>query len=401
MNLSADSRFTSKKILMLSQTVFPPDIRLEKEIKSLNKAGYEVVVLCNQYQKDISPFFEHSKIVRVKALFNSIKLNKIFNFPLFVNPRYFIPAFSLLIKFKPDVIHAHDLPMVPLALILRLFRMRTKVIYDMHENYPEALKYFQKKGIQKLIKNYKLAAIIDRFCIRFSDRIIVVIGENKDRLMKQRIPEKKLYIVSNVADINYFDKIDKIDFAEEEYKGKFLLLYTGTVSPERGLETPVKAVNILKDKIKNIYLLIVGDGNSVDPLTQLVKSLSLEAYVELKAWVGHQNLKKYILQADVCIIPQPFNDYINTTIPHKLFEYMSFSKPVLVSDAKPLKRIVEESGAGLVFKSEDEKDFAEQVIRLNDNPDSYGDNGAKAVREKYNWENEEKNLFEVYKSIGL
>jgi glycosyltransferase involved in cell wall biosynthesis len=62
---------------------------------------------------------------------------------------------------------------------------------------------------------------------------------------------------------------------------------------------------------------------------------------------------------------------------------------------------VEESGAGLVFKSEDEKDFAEKVIRLHDNSDSYGENGAKAVREKYNWETEEKNLFEVYKSIDL
>ena len=111
----------------------------------------------------------------------------------------------------------------------------------MHENYPEALKYFQKTGIQRIIKNYRLASIIDRFCIKYSDRIIVVIDENKDRLIKQGIQEEKIYIVSNVADINYFDEINKNDFVHEDYKGKFLLLYTGTVSPRTGTRNTRKS----------------------------------------------------------------------------------------------------------------------------------------------------------------
>lgn len=385
---------------MLTQTVFPPDIRLEKEIKSLSNAGYKIVVLCNQYEKNLDPDFKFCEISRVKALFNNVKFNKIINFPLFINPRYLFSAIRILFSFGPDVIHAHDLPMVPLALILKVLKRNTKIIYDMHENYPEALKYFEKKGFQKLIKNYRIAEIVDQFCIKFSDRIIVVIDENKARLNKKGISEEKLYTVSNVVDISYFDSLKK-ETHIDDYKDKFLLLYTGTVSPERGLETPVKAINFLRDKIKNVYLLMIGDGNSVIPLKQLIKSLSLEKYVELKKWVGHKNLKKFILQSDVCIIPQPFNDYINTTIPHKLFEYMYLAKPVLVSDAIPLKRIVEESNAGLVFNSNDEENFAVQVLKLYNSPGSYGQNGTKAVKEKYNWEIEEKNLFKVYKSIGL
>ena len=105
---------------MLTQTMFPPDIRLEKEIKSRFKKGYQVVVLCNQYTKNLTPDFEYCEIIRVKAFFNSFKLNKIINFPFFLNPRYLFPAIKLILKFKPDVIHAHDLPMVPLALILNI-----------------------------------------------------------------------------------------------------------------------------------------------------------------------------------------------------------------------------------------------------------------------------------------
>ena len=385
---------------MLTQTMFPPDIRLEKEIKSLFKKGYQVVVLCNQYTKNLTPDFEYCEIIRVKAFFNSFKLNKIINFPFFLNPRYLFPAIKLILKFKPDVIHAHDLPMVPLALILKCLKKDLKVIYDMHENYPEALKYFQKTGIQKIVKNYKVAWFIDRFCIKYSDRIITVIEENRDRLIHQGVDSKKVFVVSNVADIKYFDNVDKNESVDEKYKVKFLLLYTGTVSPERGLETPVKAISLIKEKIKHVFLLIIGDGNSVIPLKNLVKSLSIEDYVELKSWVGHQNLRKYFEAANVCVIPQPYNDYINTTIPHKLFEYMAQSKPVIVSDAKPLKRIVEETGAGLVFKSYNEESFAQQVLRIYENPRSFGENGKIAVEKKYNWEIEEKKLFSIYDSLN-
>ena len=97
----------------------------------------------------------------------------------------------------------------------------------------------------------------------------------------------------------------------------------------------------------------------------------MEDYVELKTWVGHQNLRKYFEESNVCVIPQPYNDYINTTIPHKLFEYMSQAKPVIVSDAKPLKRIVEETGAGLVFNSYDQVSFAEQVLKIYADPSDF------------------------------
>ena len=135
-----------KKILMLLQSEFPPDIRLEKEIRSLNEAGYKVSLLCNQYEKDLSPQFVYCKIIRIKAFFQNKKLNKILNFPFFLNPRFILYSFKAYFITKPDYIHAHDLPIVPLALILK-FLFRKKVIFDMHENYPQALREFKKQGM--------------------------------------------------------------------------------------------------------------------------------------------------------------------------------------------------------------------------------------------------------------
>ncbi len=388
-----------KTILMLLQAPFPPDIRLEKEIRSLHAAGYEVIVLCNQYEKGKSPQFPHAKIIRIKAHFKSIKLNKILNFPIFFNPRFLFTTIITFVKYKPDFLHAHDLPMMPLALILK-FLFNKPVIFDMHENYPQALRAFKKKGvINFLFKNPLLAERIEKFSLKYSDQIIVVVEENKERLIQEKVNENKIVIVSNTVDLKTFKFLpqNKIN----DFPDKFILLYTGTVSPERGLETPVEAITIIKEKLPNILLLIIGDGKSVPELTELIKKRKIREFVKLIPWVGHENLGHYIMAADICIIPQPNNEFINTTVPHKLFEYMALSKPVLVSDAVPLKRIIDDTNAGLSFISGDPEDFANKVLQIAKSDMDYGKNGYNAVRKKYNWENDAKNLISQYENFKI
>ena len=77
-------------------------------------------------------------------------------------------------------------------------------------------------------------------------------------------------------------------------------------------------------------------------------------------------------------------------------------KPVLTADSLPMRRIVDKTKAGLVFKSKDDNDLTEKIIQLYENPElrkQLGKNGKKAVLEKYNWENTSKNLIKLYEKI--
>ena len=80
----------------------------------------------------------------ITAPFSSEMLNKVINFPFFLNPRFVLKILIIFFREKPDVVHTHDLPMAPFGLILKLF-FRIKFVLDLHENYPDALIYFQKK----------------------------------------------------------------------------------------------------------------------------------------------------------------------------------------------------------------------------------------------------------------
>ena len=388
-----------KKILMLLQSEFPPDIRLEKEIKSLNKKGFDVTLLCNQYSKSNHGNFEYCNIFRIKALFNNYRLNKFFNFPIFFNLRIITYALSTTKKIKPNFIHAHDLPMVPLGLILKKI-FKIPLIYDMHENYPDALKFFDKKGFFNFIfKNPKLAEILDKYLYKKCDRIIVVVEENKQRLIETGVNEDKIFIVSNTVDLDTFGIDNPDNTLIQEFNNKFVLLYTGKISPERGLDIPLLGMKMISSEIPNALLLIVGDGEYKVELKRLTDENNLNEYVRFIPWKGHGKLNSFLSIANICIIPQPFNDFINTTIPHKLFEYMSKGKIVLVSDAKPLKRIIEETESGTYFKSNDSKDFAIKVIKLSKSKIEFGKNGLKAVKLKYNWRNDSKILLDLYQNF--
>ena len=392
---------SKKNILMISQAPFPPDIRLEKEIRSLSEAGYKVLLVCNQYNKKLNIRFEYCEIKRVEAFFNSVKLNRIINFPIFFNPRYLITIFRSIISFKPEFIHAHDLPMVPIALFFgKLFRL--PVIFDMHENYPEALKAFQKKGLMNFIfKNYKAAKVLEKICIKMSDAIITVVKENSDRLIRQGVDSKKIFIISNTVDLQTF-ALEPSDAAIiKKYEGNTILLYAGYVTPERGLDVVVRGLSILKNTLPNVKLLIIGNGIFVASLKQLTSELVLNEFIEFIDWPGHDKLSTYFKLADIFISPQPKCEFWDTTIPHKLFEYMSKSKPVLAADSKANKRVIEETNAGLTYESGNPEDFSEIVLKILSSNIPFGENGLKAVKENYNWQKDSRVLINLYRDLEL
>ncbi|NBV03944.1 MAG: glycosyltransferase [Acidimicrobiia bacterium] len=79
----------------------------------------------------------------------------------------------------------------------------------------------------------------------------------------------------------------------------------------------------------------------------------------------------------------------NATLPHKLFQYMARSKPVLVSSCPPLAKHVQAADSGFVFNAGDEHDCARAIQAAVDNRADLtrlGENGRRYVTETMNWE---------------
>lgn len=97
----------------------------------------------------------------------------------------------------------------------------------------------------------------------------------------------------------------------------------------------------------------------------------------------------------------PDPNYVES-LPVKLFEYMAAGLPVIASNFPLWKEIVEGNECGLTVDPLNPKEIAETIEYLVKHPEErkrMGENGKRAVKEKYNWEQEAKKLLAVYERL--
>jgi glycosyltransferase involved in cell wall biosynthesis len=108
----------------------------------------------------------------------------------------------------------------------------------------------------------------------------------------------------------------------------------------------------------------------------------------------------YFGKSDICLVPHIKSDHTDSTIPHKIFQYMYAGKPMLVSNCEPLQRIVNESNTGEVYVFDDPKDFAKKLAIIANNNDYFSDEfmkrSQKLVLNSYNWKTDSQRLNKIY-----
>lgn len=393
-------------LMVLADRDFPPDIRVEKQVRSLKGASHGVSILCGlKGARPPMDTWEGCAVIRVpKAPGISRKLFTLRRIVDFYNTYWAKHIESTIQYLDIQILHVHDLPM--LGTVLRIARKRRlPVLADLHENYAAALAFYQGAGS---IKKYLLKKIYYRqsrweaYEIRSaqkSDQILVVVDEAKTRLMEQGIPCEKVNVIENTVDVDQFLSYPLDEDIVNQYHDRYVLLYLGGFGgAHRGLETAIRAMPQITGEIPNALLLLVGDGSIKPKLEKMVKDLSLVNYVEFIPWQPFELTPTFITLSSVCLVPHLANAHTNATSPHKLFQYMLMGKPVVVSTCKPIKRIVQETNSGLVFDAGSPSSLAKAVNKLRHSSlrDRFGANGRNAVLEKYNWGRTSRKLLAIY-----
>jgi len=167
----------------------------------------------------------------------------------------------------------------------------------------------------------------------------------------------------------------------------------------RGIQIVYEAIPEIVKKINNFLFVVLGDGYAAAKLKNEIRERNLEDYVLWAGWVEHRKLYEYIKCSSIGLIPHYTSKHVNTTIPNKIFDYMGFGLPIISSDAIPMKRILEEEKCGITFKSSNAEDFANAVIHVYNNISDYKNNGIAAIKNKYNWDKDEKRLLNAIHKV--
>jgi glycosyltransferase involved in cell wall biosynthesis len=289
-----------------------------------------------------------------------------------------------------------DLPLALLAGIVGAI-VKVSIVFDMAENYPAALLSYRNKWYRPLLfKNAWLPRAYERLALRLVDYVIVVAEEQKTRLLKQGYPEERILVIKNTPDCNYLSKMSKEELRDPAVKGRYIL-YSGFMDYHRGLRTLLLAFNEICARYPDLSLVLIGKGNESAELERLAQTLNIGHRVIFKGWLDFSLIPSYIRNSTVCVIPHIKSEHTDTTIPNKIFDYLYFSKPIIVSNAEPLKRMVREFRCGQVFKSGDYIDLSKALIRVLDNGHSSARpfSGRELIRAKYNWEQDIRKLLQL------
>ena len=380
------------KILMVLDREFPPDIRVENEIEALSDNGHEIHLAC--YTRQNRPQFEKKDklIIHRKRISTFLYKSSVaaLTFPFYF--RFWKNFLSkILSKEKFDAIHVHDLPLVDVGIRMKK-KFSIPVTADLHENWPAYLRVARhtKTLSGKILSPNKLWVKHEKKILFESDQIIVVADEAKTRLVSIGIGTDKIKIVSNTLNIKHFTLPDK-----KKENSETILFYAGGIQYHRGLHTVIKALS--KTKKKNLKFWILGEGVEKKNLIKLTANLNLANSVKFLGWRPFNEMIELLAHADYAIIPHIKSDHTDTTIPHKLFQYMFAGVPVIATNCTPIKRIIDKTQSGVCYASDDDKELAAIFDSISVKSQIiFGVNGKKWVTIKYNWENEAKSLNQIY-----
>ena len=399
---------------MLLDGKYPQDIRVRKEAESLAEAGVNVTVICPRHEGEK----EREVVKGVSVLrigkdycfndkgWNDIRLSVTWRHPLFKKH-----LAQLIQEENIHHLHVHDLPLMQTALDFK-HQISGKVILDMHENYPEGIKswFVWQNDVLKKIKNriffnYSRWLDYEARMTKKADHIIAVVDEMKERLIRlNQIPAEKITVVSNTekSTIRSMGSKDKLDPTLSSY---FLITYVGGFSPERGIDTAIEAMPIIKKSIPDARLVLVGSGHSgvMAHLHNKVKAYDVGNEVIFTGKKAFDVAMSYIEYSNINIIPHHINDHTDHTIPHKLFQIMTLGKPILVSSCKPLDRVVSTCQAGRVFQAGSAQSFADEVLWMHSHDAEVRQKalGAKQAIEAHamTWEQDAERLLKFYTTL--
>jgi glycosyltransferase involved in cell wall biosynthesis len=370
------------KICHLTSVHPPEDIRIfVKECRYLKQAGFDVSLIVGNsetYIKDGVKIFG----VEINAGNRYMRILK--------GPQ---KVYQKALEIDADIYHFHDPELLPIGLLLK--KKGKKVIYDVHEDVPEQV--MSKEWIPSTLRSSisKQVKRIEKYAASRFDAVVTATPTINDRF---KMYNPKSFTVHNFPITNELIGDGKIE--DSTPVSEKTAIYIGGITKLRGIAEMVDAIEVVNNH-KSITLTLAGKF-SPESLEEDMQSKSGWKYVDHAGWLNRDEVKNYLGNAFAGLVllhPEP---RYTVSYPIKLFEYMSAGIPVIASNFPLWEQIVNESKCGICVDPLNIEQIAEAILSIHTNPQAakeFGENGRKAILNKYNWEKEAEKLVNIYNQL--
>lgn len=354
------------------------DQRVDKVCKTLQKCGFEVILVGRQ-KKDSQKLVNRS--------YSTNRLQLLFEKDAIFYAEFNIRLFFYLLFNKSDLLIANDLDtLLPNFLASKLKRI--PLVYDSHEYFcgvPELENNHLAHKVWLTIEKWIFPHLKHVFTVNNSIANLYKKQYNVDVKVVRNIPLKREKIITKT----------KKELGLPDNK-RIILLQGAWINVDRGAEELIDAMQW----INNALLLIIGGGDVIGNLKMQAVKLNLNNEILFIPKLPFDELFNFTIHADLGLtLDKDTNINYRFSLPNKLFDYINAGVPVLSSNLIEIRNIIETYYIGEILQNHQPKDIAQHINKMLADELKmleYKKNTHIAANELC-WENEEKELIEVYK----
>lgn len=362
-------------VLIVTQYFWPENFRINDLAATLVERGHNVTVFTGipNYPggrffpgyglfKNRSETYRGCKVIRVPL----IPRGKSRGYELALNGLSFAASASLfswrLRKERFDVMFVWESSPVtvgiPAAMIKR--RRRIPMIFWVLDLWPETLLAMKASGSRVVFRLAdKLVELIYGTC----DLILVASRGFIPSVRQRHGKPGQIRYFPNWAEEMYWDGTPQAAPNGLDLPEGFRVMFAGNIGAAQGLGTVLAAAARLKDR-PDIHWLIVGDGRMRAWVEQQIADLGLTTAVRLLGSHPPEAMPALIAHADVMLVTLTSNPVFAMTVPGKVQSYLASGKPIVAALEGEGRKVVEESGAGLVCAPDDSEALAQAVLQM-------------------------------------
>lgn len=289
----------------------------------------------------------------------------------------FMVTLFLVIKNKIEIINSHWI--IPQGFIGALVKKLTRVkkhIVTIHA------------GDISLLERLPFKKEIFAFIIKNSDFLVFVSQYGKNRLKKivrsdlAEEFERKTKIIPMGIYIKNFQRNNNHHCVKT-------LLFVGRLVEKKGVKYLLRSIPLVRNKIPNIKLTIVGDGPSRESLENLAKKSAITDHVDFVGFKTGQEKINYFHSSGILVVPSIQTERGDVEgLPVVIMEGMAAGKPIIASNVGGISEIVRENENGFLVKPESPDHLAEKIVHLLNSPGTAEQMGKASflLAKSYGWD---------------
>lgn len=377
-------------MVMLVRNTFTHDTRVEKEARTLAGAGYRVTVVADAAPG--LPDSEDRKGIHVVRVGRAGPPLPFLRFAL-----HEARLARMLRRLRPSILHAHDSnALIPIALAA--IGQRLPYVYDAHDLWLGRPRRERSRAYFWLQQAYYGA--VERLTVPRA-AVTLTVSPPIVTHLQSRYGLGQVRLVPNYPELSDGEPRDlrRLSGGQRIPPEARPILYLGGLMAGRGIEQLLDAL----PSVPAGHLVLLGSGVLAPDLHRRAWALGVADRVHLLGEVPSDEVVAYAASAAIGVSPiVPSSLNYRYSLPNKLFQYMAAALPVVASDFRQVREVVEGCGCGVVVDTTDPAAVAAAINGILDDPvaaRAMGERGRAAVEERYNWDVSAAELLGAYATL--